>query len=108
MLTIDWTKITKDENEVILKIAERYERSFGRPPGYQRMNLVMDISAAHLACPMDLEGLLESDAATFGHDIGGISRHINRETGELGGFFVPRTARRDTTAVTPVDRGTGK
>ena len=95
---IDWSKITQDENEIIRRIVLRFERKFGRPPGYQRLNLTMDISAAHLACPMDLEGLLEADAATFGHDIGGITRHINRDTGELGGCFVPQTARREVHA----------
>lgn len=90
----DWSLITPDEKAIIFKIVERFEKKFGRPPGYQRLNLVMDISAAHLACPMDLESLLESDAVTFGHDIGGITRHINRGTGELEGCFIPRTARR--------------
>lgn len=92
---IDWSKISKDDHETIVAIAQRFEAAYGKPEGYQRLNLIMDLEAAHIACPIDLPGLLAADPTTFGHDVGGISRHINRETGELGGCFVPRTARRE-------------
>lgn len=96
----NWSKISRAEARKVGEIAERFEREEkereGRlPRGYKRLNLIMDIEAAHLACPIDLERLLTADAATFGHDLVGIYRHINRETGELSGCFVPRTARLD-------------
>jgi hypothetical protein len=102
----NWSKVTAAETAKIAEIAKRFEREAteleGRlPRGYQRLNLIMDIEAAHLACPIDLERLLTADSATFGHDLGGISRHINRETGALEGCFVPRTARRSEPAAQP-------
>lgn len=91
---VDWSKITEEEKAVIVKIAERFEKDF-TPVGYKRINLLMDMEAAHLVCPMDLNALLASDDATFNHDLNGIARHINRTTGELERCFVPRTARRE-------------
>ncbi len=95
----DWSKITEVEHEQALRIAKRFEREIGKPPGYQRLNLIMDIEAAHLTLPLDLGRLLSADLATFGHDVGGISRYMDRKTGELGGCFVPRTARRPEPAI---------
>jgi len=89
----DWSKITEDEAGIALRIVKRWEREHGKPPGYKRINLLMDIEAAHLDCRMNLESLLESDSVTFAHDIGGITKHMDRATGKLGGCFVPRTAR---------------
>lgn len=76
--------------------ADRYERMSGKPRGYQRMNLVMDLSAADGVNgndPIDWDALLSADDFNFMHDIAGISRHMNRETGEIGDFFRPRFAR---------------
>ncbi len=58
------------------------------------LDLTMDIEAAHCnGCPLDLAKFLAFDDANFSHDLGGIRRHINRETGELGDCFLPRCAR---------------
>lgn len=94
----DWSKITDEETSIIEAIVGRYraeaERLKALPKSFKPINLTMDISAAHIALPIDLDRLLAADLTTFMHDIGGISRHINRDTGELGGCFVPRTAKR--------------
>lgn len=52
----------------------------------------MDISAVHYTCPLRLADLLAADRFNFSHDMCGIQRHLNRETGKLGGFFLPRFA----------------
>jgi len=58
-----------------------------------RHELIMDLCACHCnGTPLDLHKLLSADLATFGHDILGISRHLNRTTGRLGGCFLPRCA----------------
>lgn len=58
-----------------------------------RIEVLMDIVATHAnGCPLRLADLLAADDANFLHDIGGIARHLNRETGQLGGFFRPRFA----------------
>lgn len=54
----------------------------------------MDITAIHCNdLKLDLQGLLNADEANFGHDVLGIRRYIDRNSGTLTGFFVPRCAR---------------
>lgn len=60
---------------------------------YSRMNIWMDLEAANRDIPIDFERLLHSDLGTFGHDIGGIRRFLNRETGKIEQCFMPKTAR---------------
>jgi hypothetical protein len=88
---IDWNKLTKDDDAIITKIAKRgiallkenkMRGSFS--------DLSMDISAAHINSPLNLEKLLAFDDANFGHDVFGIRRFINRDTGELTQYFSPR------------------
>ncbi|MFT8646522.1 hypothetical protein [Gluconacetobacter sp.] len=56
----------------------------------------MDLTAAHAnGCPMDFDLLLNTDKTTLMHDVGGISRHLDRDTGTLTGNFRPRTARKE-------------
>lgn len=56
----------------------------------------MDLTAAHAnGCPMDFDLLLNTDKTTLMHDVGGISRHLDRDTGTLTGSFRPRTARKE-------------
>jgi hypothetical protein len=72
---------------------ERYELMEGPPRGYRRINLMMDLLAADGVNgnpPIDWDRLLAADYFNFMHDIGGICRHMNRETGVLGNCFVPR------------------
>lgn len=52
----------------------------------------MDITACHLnGCPLDLPGLADASIGDFNHDVMGIRKFINRETGKLEGDF-PRYA----------------
>jgi hypothetical protein len=58
-----------------------------------RLDVVMDLTACHLyGCTMDLAGLLAADPQDLIHDITGILRHIDRRSGQLAGFFLPRYA----------------
>lgn len=59
---------------------------------YDRQTITMDLSAVHAHTPLRLEALAEADDADFAHDIFGIRRHLNRETGELERGFHPRLA----------------
>lgn len=55
------------------------------------MALDMDITACHCnGMELDLKKLLSADDFNFCHDICGIYRHINRNTGEIENCFVPR------------------
>lgn len=53
----------------------------------------MDVTAVHAnGCPLRLRELALADEFNFAHDVFGIRRHLNRETGRLGRHFVPRFA----------------
>lgn len=75
-----------------LSVADRWMQTH---PSSDYMSLCMDIAAADGVngnAPLDLARLLEVDTFNFNHDIAGIMRHIDRETGTLGDCFVPRCA----------------
>lgn len=93
---IKW-ELTEEESALISDIADRVFQIW---PGYpdDKMTLFMDITACHCnGNPLRLEDLLNADNFNFSHDIGGIRRHINRETGKLEDFFSPRFSRRSKT-----------
>ena len=55
------------------------------------MSCNMDLTACHAnGNPLRLQDLLDADDFNFSHDVFGISRHLDRETGKLEGFFSPR------------------
>lgn len=55
--------------------------------------LELDLRAAHVKGPgLRLRDLLEADTFDFIHDIGGISLHIDRNTGSMLHCFSPRYA----------------
>jgi len=60
-----------------------------------KLDLTMDLTATHAnGNPLDLERLLTVDDFNFYHDIYGIIRHLDRETGKLTGHFSPRLSKR--------------
>lgn len=60
-----------------------------------RLTLSMDLAAANAnGCPLDFARLLDFPRFDFVHDVAGIPKYIDRGTGQLLGFFVPRCARR--------------
>jgi len=65
---------------------------------YSVLDASMDITACHAnGCSLDLAGLLRARDPDFAHDVFGIRRHIDRKSGKLGGYFVPRYAKREVT-----------
>lgn len=91
MATTNW-KVTREEAETIGWIARRYVAEFGG----DLTGVSMDITAAHAnGCTLDLDGLLDADGFNFAHDVTGITRHIDRETGQIVGGFLPRFARKE-------------
>lgn len=57
-----------------------------------QLDIRMDLSAVHAKVPLRLAEFADADDFNFEHDILGIHRHLDRQTGELGDFFVPRFA----------------
>ena len=90
---INWT-CTKGETDKLLKIMLRAASLMSfESRGSSRMEVSMDLTACHLnGCSLDLDGLLAAENADFIHDVAGIMRHINRQTGELEDCFLPRYA----------------
>lgn len=87
--------------DLVTKIADRamaLQHRLAPIPRYNRgretMTWHMDLLAAHNNCPLDLTQLLDADDSNFAHDVFGIRRHINRETGELENCFSPRFTHR--------------
>lgn len=80
---------TKEETLVISEIAKRAKKEL---PGFDDiLETVMDLSACHAnGCRLDFKKLKGADAFNFAHDLCGIRRHINRKTGEIENFFLPR------------------
>ena len=83
---------TKDELEIITKIAQRADREiYGAHVIQTISDTIMDIIACHAnGCPLKLEALLAADNFNVAHDVAGIRRHIDCTTGKLLGGFLPR------------------
>lgn len=86
--------VTRDEFVLISRIASRavgVASQAGEPT--DKIQFQMDITAAHAnGCPLRLVSLLEADDFNFAHDVFGIRRHLNRDTGEIENCFLPRFA----------------
>lgn len=83
---------SKTDSTIISKIVDRALVMF-RHQGVDidRMSIHMDIVATHAnGNPLRLRDLLGADDFNFAHDIFGIYRHLDRDTGKLGDHFSPR------------------
>lgn len=91
--------VSKHDMQVVRKIVARAQalglvRGAAAPDHwYDRLTCEMDICAAVNDTPLDLGRFLSFDGFNFTHDIAGIARHMNRETGRIGDHFLPRCAR---------------
>lgn len=74
-------------------VAEKAKRVYGFDKGLDVLSIRMDLLAVHNnCCPLDFVKLLKGRDEDFAHDIAGIGRHLNRETGKLEDCFIPRCA----------------
>lgn len=87
VLKIKW-KTSGNDRFIIDRIADRANEM---NCDYQVKDCRMDITAVHLnGNPLQLEKLLKADYFNFAHDVFGINRHIDRNTGKLLNHFSPR------------------
>ncbi len=88
--------VSRAESLVINAIAVRASKLAAKNGfKYPVLDADMDLTACHAnGNPLRLGPLLKADDGNFGHDVFGIMRHIDRETGKLGGFFSPRFSRK--------------
>jgi hypothetical protein len=98
MNDINWN-VTNEDAAIISKIVDRARRmAIKYDVEYEATDISMDVTACHLnGTPLKLQALLDADDLNFSHDVFGIRRHIDRDTGKVGGFFLPRFA--DTSAL---------
>ena len=93
---ISW-KITKQDSTTIEAIVERVEKlckKYGA--GFDPLQVNMDLTATHAnGCRLRLKDLLNAPDFDFSHDVFGIARHLDRETGTLKECFLPRYAERE-------------
>ena len=88
-------KTVKADTVLIQKIVARAEAMAceARIP-FDHLAARMDLTAVHVNdCPLRLAALLEAKEFDFSHDVFGIFRHIDRNTGSLRNHFLPRYAR---------------
>ncbi len=94
----EFAHFDRHEMALVQEISERARGLFARflpqPPSV--LEIQMDLAAVHARCPLDLAALAAFDNVNFTHDIGGIYKHLNRETGDLEDCFRPRCAIRHT------------
>ena len=88
---INWD-LSLEEEVLVGKIAERAIKEVRLSyPKFSKLDLIMDITATHNENgKLRLEDWLNADDSNFYHDIFGIMRHMDRETGQLKNFFEPR------------------
>jgi hypothetical protein len=90
---INWD-VSRVEADLISAICTRAD-TLVPGHGMKYHTLLMDITACHAnGTPLDLHRLLEASPQDLAHDVFGIARHIDRETGKLTGCFLPRYAAR--------------
>ena len=91
MAEINWD-IPLEDRDIIADIVERAV-NYAEELGFSLdvIDLSMDLTAAHLnGCPLNLRKLYDADDSNLAHDVFGIRRYLNRETGELENHFLPR------------------
>ena len=91
-----FASFTSEEIKAVERILDRIHpilRRALKQDAPSRLDLMMDLSATHALLPIDLVGLAEAEDYDLSHDVCGIVRHLDRETGVMGDCFVPRYAR---------------
>lgn len=88
----------KEQRVLIHEIAARAVKlalNLGAGDGVRLIDVMMDIEACiSNGCPLRLDDLLAAGDTDFAHDVFGIRRHLNRETGKLENCFSPRFSQR--------------
>lgn len=93
-------KTSKADHLLISAIADRAVRAATAAGfAYKKQDASMDVTACHCnGTPLDLAKLASFDDFNFNHDVFGIRRCIDRGTGKLTNFFVPRCAKPEGSA----------
>jgi hypothetical protein len=95
LLGLPKMEITTSEQKTIMAIVKRYCDVVGDALELRPISIMLDLKAVHSnGCPLDLDALLAAPRdSDLIHDVAGIGRYLNRETGKLEEGFTPRYAR---------------
>lgn len=87
--------VSAHDRQTIRQIANRaMAASRKHKLGLRKLETEMDVMAVHAnGTPLDLNKFLDADEFNFAHDLMGIVNTLDRETGQLRNFFLPRCAR---------------
>lgn len=94
-MILNWA-VNQNDQDAITSIgyrAEQLSKSLGQRGRalYRRQDAMMDITAVHNnSAPLQLQALLAASDGDFAHDVFGVRQHVDRDTGQLTGFFTPR------------------
>jgi hypothetical protein len=92
--------VDDEDRKLIGKIAERayaMDREANGRRAASKIHHNMNVTACHAnGNPLRLRDLLAADDFNFAHDVFGIDRHIDRDTGKLLHHFSPRFSRRES------------
>lgn len=84
-------KVSLEDYNVIRAIVDRAEQMF--PKKVNRIGLLMDLTACHAnGTPLRLDDLLAAGPFDFADDVLSIQDHLDRRTGKLAIYFIPRFA----------------
>ena len=86
---IDWNNINPTDSRLIHECVKRAVKT---DPSLDVTTMNMDLMAVHIITPLRLNDLLSTDDSNFYHDIYGIRRHVDRDSGNLLDCFLPRFA----------------
>jgi hypothetical protein len=84
----------RDTHRLIAVIVKRLRDEIPTLKPFDSLSLAMDLTVCHNLGHVNLSRLARMHIGDLGHDVGGIHRHLDRHTGELGECFVPRCGRR--------------
>lgn len=87
---INWDEVSTTTTDMAFNVVKKFQEDGFTIPNEDYTGLVMDLEAASLVVEIDWDGLLNASHGDLGHDVYGIYKHLNRETGELDDGFVPR------------------
>jgi len=88
---IKFPQLSAQEMTLINEITTRAVKAFKdidiiRDP----IDIQMDVESVHASSGLRLYDFANADPFSFAHDIFGINRNLNRDTGKLENHFLPR------------------
>lgn len=93
MKTISFDTTRKETNTIRMICDRAQELADELALPFDMMMTMMDLSALQAGiCKLRLDELLHAERMDFIHDVWGIRRHLNRDTGALENHFLPRYA----------------